>query len=77
MIVRQSLAPITVGIITGIAATIGSGPFLQHLFLGAKRPDIQTCIVASISLLIVGLIAAWWATSRILAIDPINAIRAE
>jgi predicted permease len=77
MIVRQSLAPITVGIIAGIAATIGSGPLLQHLFLAAKRPDAQICIIASIFLLVISLIAAWLATTRISAIDPINAIRAE
>ena len=77
MIVRQSLTPITVGITFGIAAAIGSGRLLQHLFLGAKRPDIQTCIVPSIFLLTVALIAAWWATARILAIYPIDAIRAE
>jgi ABC-type antimicrobial peptide transport system permease subunit len=77
MIVRQSFAPITVGIIAGIAVTIGSGPLLQHLFQAAKRPDLQICIVASIFLLAISLIAAWLATTRILAIDPINAIRAE
>ena len=77
MIVRQSLAPIALGIIAGIAATIGSGSLLQHLLLGAKRPDMQMCMVASIFLLIISLIAAWMATTRILAIDPINAIRAE
>jgi putative ABC transport system permease protein len=77
MIVRQSLTPISVGIIVGIVGAIGSGPLLQHLFLGAKTPGLPTCVIASILLLAAALIAAWCATTRILAIDPIDAIRAE
>lgn len=77
MIVRQSLIPISLGIIIGIGGAIGSGPILQHLFVGAKAPGMPACIIASILLLIAVLISAWCATTRILAIDPIDAIRAE
>jgi ABC-type antimicrobial peptide transport system permease subunit len=77
MIVRQSLTPIGVGIIIGICGAIGSGPILQHLFGGAKAVDMPSCVLASILLLAAVLVAAWSATARILAIDPIDAIRAE
>ena len=77
MIVKQSLTPIGVGIILGIGGAIGSGPILQHLFVGAKAPNMSTCFLASIFLLAAVLVAAWSATTRILAIDPIDAIRAE
>ncbi|HXP45031.1 MAG TPA: FtsX-like permease family protein, partial [Candidatus Acidoferrales bacterium] len=77
MIVRQSLAPISTGIVAGVVGAIGSGPLLQHVFVGAKTPDTSTCIVASILLLAATLVSAWFATTRILAIDPIDAIRAE
>jgi hypothetical protein len=77
MIIRQSLIPIGVGIIIGISGAIGSGPILQHLFVGAKAPGISTCVLASVFLLAAVSVAAWSATTRILAIDPIDAIRAE
>jgi ABC-type antimicrobial peptide transport system permease subunit len=77
MIVRQSLTPISMGIIAGIVGAIGSGPLLQHLFVGAKTPGMSTCVIASILLLAAALTAAWCATTRILAIDPIDAIRTE
>ena len=77
MIVRESITPIGLGVIIGIAGAIGSGPLLQHLFVGAKMPGLPTCVIASILLMAAVLIAAWNATTRILAIDPIDAIRAE
>ncbi len=77
MIVKQSLIPIGVGIILGIGGAMGSGPILEHLFVGAKAPGISACMLASIFLLAAVVIAAWSATTRILAIDPIDAIRAE
>ena len=77
MIVRQSLTPISMGIIAGMAGAIGSGPLVQHLFVGAKTPAMSTCVIASILLLAAALVAAWFATTRILAIDPMDAIRAE
>lgn len=77
MIVRQSLTPIGIGIIIGIGGAMGSGPILQHLFAGAKAPGMWVCLRASIFLLAAVGIAAWSATTRILAIDPIEAIRAE
>jgi predicted permease len=77
MILRQSLVPICIGTVAGLGGAVGSGSLLQHLFVGARRPDVATCIMASIFLLAAALIAAWCATTRILAIDPIDAIKAE
>ena len=77
MIVRQNLTPIGVGILMGLGGAIGSGPILQHLFVGAKAPSLPVCVIASTFLLAAVLVAAWTATTRILAIDPLDAIRAE
>jgi predicted permease len=77
MIVRQSLTPIGVGLIAGIGGAIGAGPILPHLFVGAYLPRMASCIAASIFLLAAVLTSIWCATTRILAIDPILAIRAE
>jgi putative ABC transport system permease protein len=77
MILRQSLVPVGVGVIAGVGGAMISGPLLQHLFAGAKGLSVQTCIIASILLLVTAMGAAWFATARILTIDPIDAIRAE
>jgi hypothetical protein len=77
MMVRQSLKPIGVGLVAGIAGAIGLGPIVQHLFVGATTPGIPSCIAASILLLAAAFTATWGATTRILAIDPVDAIRAE
>lgn len=77
MIVRQSLAPIAVGLVAGIAGAVGSGPILRHLFAGAAAPGLPAYAAASLLLLAAVLVAAWCATTRILAIDPMDAVRAE
>jgi putative ABC transport system permease protein len=77
MILRQSLTPVGMGIAAGIGGAIGSGPFVQHLFVGARAPGMAACLIASIVLAVAVLFAAWSATTRILAINPIDAIRAE
>jgi predicted permease len=77
MIVRQSLTPVGIGLVAGIGGVIGLGPILQHLFVGANAPGMPSCIAASILLLAAALTASWCATTRILAIDPSEAIRSE
>jgi putative ABC transport system permease protein len=77
LILRQSLAPVSMGIAAGILGAVGSGPLLQHLFVGANAPGMPAYLVASMLLVAAAMIAAWSATNRILVIDPIDAIRAE
>ena len=77
MILRESFVPVGMGVVAGVGGAVMSGPLLQHLFVGTKALSVQTCIMASILLLATAMIAAWYATARILAIDPIDAIRAE
>ena len=77
MIVQQSLMPTVIGILAGIAGAVASGPLVQHLFTGAGTPSVPTCAIVSVLLLSAALLSAWLATTRILSIDPIDAIRAE
>jgi hypothetical protein len=50
---------------------------LTHLFVGATVPGIITYAAASALLLLIAMHAAWSSTARILATNPIEAIRAE
>ena len=77
LILRQTFTPVSTGILAGIAGAVGCGFLLQHLFVGAKAPGVTAFVVASLFLLVVAISTAWSATSRVLRIDPIEAIRAE
>jgi putative ABC transport system permease protein len=77
MILRQSLLPVGMGVIAGVGGAVLCGPLLQHLFVGAKEPNVQMFMMAAFLLVATIMIAAWHATARILSIDPIDAIRAE
>ena len=77
MIVRESLAPIGAGMAAGIASAIASGRYLESLIADAGPVDPWTCTTGAGLLLLAGLAAAWSASTRVLAIDPADALRAE
>lgn len=77
MLLRESVAPVVAGMIAGIFLSIASGRYLEHLIVTASVPGPAAYLTASGLLLVICLIAAWSATSRILVIDPADALRAE
>jgi ABC-type antimicrobial peptide transport system permease subunit len=77
MILRESLMPIIYGTTVGLVFTVPLGRYLGHLIENATPPGFWLSIAAAALLLAAGLIAAWSATGRVLAIDPIEALRAE
>jgi putative ABC transport system permease protein len=77
LILRQGTIPVAFGILAGIAGAAGCGHFLQHLFVGINVSGVMTFVVPSLFLLLIAVGTAWSATTRVFAIDPIEAIRAE
>lgn len=77
LILRQGAIPVALGILAGIAGAAGCGLFLQHLFVGIHVSGVMTFVLPSLLLLLIAIGTAWSATTRVLAIDPIDAIRAE
>lgn len=77
MVVRESFIPIIYGTAVGVIFSITSGRSLEHLLENAPPPGIWMTIAAVMLLLATGLLAAWSATRRVLAIDPLEALRAE
>ncbi len=77
MVIRQSLVPISLGIIAGIAGAIISGRYLEYLIVGARPLELPNCATASAFLLVTAVTAALSATGRILSINPVDALRAE
>ena len=77
MLLRQSLLPIVAGMIAGIAAAAELGRFLEHLVASTEPLGVWTCTGAAIVLVMAASIAVWTASSRVLRIDPMQALRAE
>ena len=77
MILRQGAVPVVFGTLAGIAGAAGCERIVRHLFVGINASDARGIIMPSLFLLLIVIGAAWSATTRVLAIDPIEAIRAE
>lgn len=77
MMVRESLLPILCGSALGVAGSLAAGRYLGHLIEGAAQAESYIFAAAAGLFLVVGLVASWSATSRVLSIDPADAIRAE
>jgi ABC-type antimicrobial peptide transport system permease subunit len=77
MMLRENLGPVAAGIAAGIAGAIFSGQYLAHLLANASKPGLWTCVAAATLLMFIGFGAVWTGTSRVLAIDPADAVRAE
>jgi putative ABC transport system permease protein len=77
MMLRENLVPVTFGILAGIAGAVASGRYLQHLIVNAESLELRTCAFAAGLLIFTGITASWGATARVLAIDPVDAVRSE
>jgi cell division protein FtsX len=77
LILRQGTVPVALGILAGIAGAAGCGLFLHHLFVGINVSGLMTFVAPSLFLLLIAVGTAWSATTRVLTINPIEAIRAE
>jgi predicted permease len=77
MMLRESMTPAIAGMAVGILLSVASGRYLEHLVANTTRPAFWTYVAAAGLLLLTGLTAAWSATRRVLAIDPVDALRAE
>jgi putative ABC transport system permease protein len=76
-LLRESMTPAAIGAAAGIALSLASGRYLQHLLAHAELPAVWTCAIAAGFLLLIGFIAAWNATANLLSIDPGDALRVE
>jgi hypothetical protein len=54
-----------------------SDPFLEQLLEGAQPAQPDVFLLAAGALLLIGLLACWIASARVLAIEPALAVRAD
>jgi ABC-type antimicrobial peptide transport system permease subunit len=77
LVLRDSLAMITVGIIVGTLAALGAGHLLQHLVEG-MQPTGPWPYAITISLLVATAVAASLIPARRASqVDPMNVLRQE
>jgi ABC-type antimicrobial peptide transport system permease subunit len=77
LVMRESLAAVSIGAGVGVAGAVGLGRFLAHLMDSATGVGPAACAVAALILAVTAALAVWQATGRIARLNPIAALRAE
>jgi ABC-type antimicrobial peptide transport system permease subunit len=77
LFVRESLLPVAVGTVAGVAGAVASGRFLESLLFGVEPGDARTIAGTAAALVLVALLAAWLPSRRASGIDPVSALRSE
>lgn len=75
MIVRQSAAVITCGIIFGTVAALAGARTLESLLFDIAWNDAITYAIVAAGLLAVGLLASWVPASRAARVSPLESLR--
>jgi len=77
LILGQGMTLVIIGVLFGIAASIGLTRLMATLLYGISATDPVTFFVLSITLLFVALLACWLPARRASAVDPIIALHTE
>ena len=77
LVIGRGVAMAFIGIVLGIAASLGLTRFLAGLLYGVTAVDPITFIVISILVLIVSVIASYIPARRATKVDPLVALRYE
>ncbi len=77
MLLRQSMLPVAVGMLAGMAGAAALGRYLTSLIATAEPAGTGTCAAAAAMLAAVAALAVWSATSSIVRMEPITALRTE
>ena len=77
LILRQGMTLVAIGVVAGLAASIGLTRLMATLLYGVSATDPITFLALSITLLSVAFVACWLPARRASAVDPIVALHAE
>jgi putative ABC transport system permease protein len=77
LVLRQSAAPVAIGLVLGIAGSLASGRLLSDLLYEVKPGD--PVVIAAIAglLAIVAVLSSWLPARRAATVDPLPALREE
>jgi predicted permease len=77
MILRESLAPVGLGLAIGVAAAFASTQLIESMLFGVDPNDPLTLAAAAIVLMASAMLAAWLPARRAARVDPMTALRHE
>jgi putative ABC transport system permease protein len=77
LIVKQGMKVTAIGVLLGIAASLGLTRLIANLLFGVSATDLATFGALSVLLLSVALLACWLPARRASSVDPMVALRAE
>ncbi len=77
IVVRQSMAPVVLGVVVGLALSFLLTPLISGLLFGVHPTDLVTFLGTSLFLTAVGLLACYLPARRATRVDPIVALRYE
>ena len=75
MLLAQSLRPIVIGVVLGVAGGFGLSRALNSMFWRMTTADPLVLAAISLLMLVVALTAAWVPVHRVTRIDPQRALR--
>jgi predicted permease len=76
-VLRQGMGPVAVGLVLGLAMSLGVNRVLRSQLIGVEFYDPVTMLVAPLVLVIVGLLACRVPARRAMKVDPVVALRRE
>ena len=77
MVLRESLAPVLIGLAVGLGLVVATTRFIQSMLFGLTPHDAPTMLFAALGLIVSALLAAWLPSRRASGIDPMAALRCE
>ena len=77
MVLRESLAPVAVGVVCGLTAAWMTTHVVQSMLFGLTAHDVPAMAIATLALATSALLAAWLPSRRASGVDPMIALRLE
>ena len=77
MILRQALWPIAAGILIGLGGAAWQGKVLEYVLPVVPPVDLSACLASAVLLAGVAIVSIWFATGRVLDLDPIEVLKSE
>ncbi len=77
MVFRQTMIPVGLGMLAGLAGASGLDRILKHLSNDAEHAGLLICVTAALVLATSTGVAVWSATGRIVHLDPNTSLRVE
>jgi len=77
LVVKQSLLPVALGGVAGIAGALLVGSFLRGLLFEVGTVDVPTLLAVLATFSVIATLASWLPARRGTRLDPVAALRAK